>query len=79
MKGKFAGGSYVNPGRMTSGIVMLDPATSEVKKRIELPYPNFSGVLSTAGGIVVTALLDGTIVVLDPEVSPTAEERTEPT
>ncbi len=30
-----------------------------------MPYPNFAGVLSTAGGIVVTALLDGTIVALD--------------
>jgi alcohol dehydrogenase (cytochrome c) len=65
VKGKFAGGSYVNPERITSGIVMLDPATSEVKKRIDLPYPNFAGVLSTAGGIVVTALLDGTVVALD--------------
>ena len=65
VKGKFAGGSFVNPGRIASGIVMLDPATSEVKKRVDLPYPNFSGVLSTAGGIVVTALLDGTVVALD--------------
>ncbi len=65
VKGKFAGGSYVNPGRITSGIVMVDPATSEVKKRIDHPYPNFAGVSSTAGGIVVTALLDGTIVALD--------------
>jgi alcohol dehydrogenase (cytochrome c) len=65
VKGKFAGGSYVNPTRITSGIVMLDPATSEVKKRIDHDYPNFAGVLSTAGGIVVTALLDGTIVALD--------------
>jgi alcohol dehydrogenase (cytochrome c) len=65
VKGKFAGGGYVNPGRITSGIAMIDPATSEVKKRIELPYPNFAGVLSTAGGIVVTALLDGTVVALD--------------
>ena len=65
VKGKFAGGSYVNPGRITSGVVMLDPATSEVKKRLDLPYPNFSGMLSTAGGIVVTALLDGTVLALD--------------
>jgi alcohol dehydrogenase (cytochrome c) len=65
VKGKFAGGSYVNPGRITSGIVMLDPATGEVNKRIDLPYPNFAGVLSTAGGIVVTALLDGTILAFD--------------
>jgi alcohol dehydrogenase (cytochrome c) len=67
VKGKFAGGSYVNPGRITSGIVMLDPTTSVVKKRLDLPYPNFAGVLSTAGGIVVTALLDGTVIALDDE------------
>jgi alcohol dehydrogenase (cytochrome c) len=36
-----------------------------VKLRKDLPYPNFAGALSTAGGIVVTALLDGTIVALD--------------
>ena len=30
-----------------------------------MPYPNAAGVLATAGGIVVTALLDGTIVALD--------------
>jgi alcohol dehydrogenase (cytochrome c) len=65
VKGKFAGGSYKNPGRITSGIVMVDPATSEVKKRVDFQYPNFAGVLSTAGGIVVTALLDGTVVALD--------------
>src|SRR5262249_40602261 len=58
-------GSYVNPERMTSGIVMLDPATGDVKKRLDLPYPNFAGVLSTGGGIVVTALLDGTVIALD--------------
>src|SRR5262249_1356865 len=65
--GKFAGGSYVNPGRITSGIVMLDPATSEVKKRLDFAYPNFAGVLSTGGGIVMTALLDGTVLALDDE------------
>ena len=30
-----------------------------------MPYPNSAGVLTTAGGVVVTALLDGTIVALD--------------
>jgi alcohol dehydrogenase (cytochrome c) len=33
--------------------------------RKELNYGNHSGVLTTAGGIVVTALLDGTIVAFD--------------
>jgi alcohol dehydrogenase (cytochrome c) len=36
-----------------------------VKARKELPYPDLSGVLTTAGGIVVTAMLDGTIVAFD--------------
>ena len=40
-------------------------ATGEIKMRRTFAYPNFAGVLSTAGGIVVTALLDGTIVALD--------------
>jgi alcohol dehydrogenase (cytochrome c) len=65
VKGKFDGGTYVNPGRISSGIVMFDPASGEVKKRADFAYPNFAGVLSTAGGIVVTALLDGTVVALD--------------
>ena len=33
--------------------------------RMDLPYPNSAGVLTTAGGIVVTALLDGTIIAYD--------------
>ena len=44
---------------------MIDPATGEMKKRAEFPYPNSSGTLTTAGGIVMTGLLDGTIVALD--------------
>src|SRR3954471_8616722 len=65
VKGKFAGGGYVNPERLTSRVVLIDPATGEQKSRKALPYPNSAGVLTTAGGIVVTALLDGTIVALD--------------
>ena len=56
VKGKFAGGTYVNPERLTSSIVVVDPATGEQKSRKDLPYPNSAGVLTTAGGIVVTAL-----------------------
>jgi alcohol dehydrogenase (cytochrome c) len=65
VRGNFGGGGYVNDSRLTSGLAMLDPATGEVKKRVELPYPNESGALATAGGIVVTALLDGTLLAFD--------------
>src|SRR6267154_4353014 len=65
VRGNFAGGTTTDAGRITSSVVAVDPATSEVKFRKELPYPNFAGALSTGGGLVVTALLDGTIVALD--------------
>jgi alcohol dehydrogenase (cytochrome c) len=65
VSGRFAGGTTTDAGRITSSIVAVDPATGEVKMRKDLAYPNFAGALSTAGGIVVTALLDGTIVALD--------------
>jgi alcohol dehydrogenase (cytochrome c) len=65
VSGRFAGGTTTDAGRITSSVVAVDPATGEVKMRKDLAYPNFAGALSTAGGIVVTALLDGTIVALD--------------
>jgi alcohol dehydrogenase (cytochrome c) len=66
VKGNFAGGTTGgSPGPNSSSIAALDPATGEIKMRKTFGYPNFAGVLSTAGGIVVTALLDGTIVALD--------------
>jgi alcohol dehydrogenase (cytochrome c) len=65
VKGNFWGGVTGGNMPLTSAVTMLDPATGELKKRVELPYPNYSGVLSTAGGIVVTALLDGTILAFD--------------
>jgi alcohol dehydrogenase (cytochrome c) len=65
VKGKFEGGSTVDPQRITSSVVAIDPSTGAVKARKDLDYPNFAGTLSTAGGIVATALIDGTIVALD--------------
>ena len=65
VSGRFAGGTTTDAGRITSSVVAVDPATGEVKMRKDLAYANFAGALSTAGGIVVTALLDGTIVALD--------------
>jgi hypothetical protein len=44
---------------------VVDPLTAEAKIRKDLPYPDLPGVLTTAGGLVVTAILDGTILVYD--------------
>jgi alcohol dehydrogenase (cytochrome c) len=63
--GKFGGGGYVNDARITGSLAVVDPATGQLKTRKDLPYGDLSGVLTTAGGIVVTALLDGTILALD--------------
>ena len=63
--GKFEGGSFGYDSRLASGLVVVDPATSVVKQRKAMPYADTSGVLATGGGIVVTALIDGTVMVLD--------------
>ena len=65
VKGNFGGGGGRGGTPITSSITMIDPATGELKKRVEFPYPNSSGTLTTAGGIMMTGLLDGTIVALD--------------
>jgi alcohol dehydrogenase (cytochrome c) len=65
VKGKFFGGAIGDGGRVTGGLIALDPGSGEIRKRVDLPYPNSSGVLSTAGGVVITALVDGTILAYD--------------
>jgi alcohol dehydrogenase (cytochrome c) len=65
VRGKFDGGDFFYDGRVTSGIVVVDPATGEVKQRKAMNYPNSAGVLATAGGVIFTALLDGTVLALD--------------
>ncbi len=65
VKGKFAGGTTVSPERTTSAVVAVDPTTGATKARAEMPYPNWAGMLSTQGGLVMTAQLDGTISAFD--------------
>jgi alcohol dehydrogenase (cytochrome c) len=63
--GRITGGITGGDGRVTGGLIAVDPAGADVKKRIDLPYPNPAGALTTAGGIVVTAMIDGTILAYD--------------
>jgi alcohol dehydrogenase (cytochrome c) len=65
VRGKFGGGGYVNDARITSALTAVDPMSGELKMRKDFPYADHAGVLATAGGIVVTALLDGTIMAFD--------------
>ena len=65
VRGKFGGGGYVNDARITSALTVVDPMSGELKMRKDFPYADHAGVLATAGGIVVTALLDGTIMAFD--------------
>ena len=48
--------------RNESEIVAADPVTGEIKKKVHVAYPNVSGALATAGGLVFTGLTDGTFV-----------------
>ena len=65
VKGRFGGGGGGGDERITSSFSILDPSSGEIKKRVDLPYPNSSGVLSTAGGLAVTGLIDGSIIAFD--------------
>jgi alcohol dehydrogenase (cytochrome c) len=46
-------------------LIAADPTTGDIKKSVHLPYSNLSGTLSTAGGLVFIALLDGTVAAYD--------------
>jgi len=62
---KRTGGGYKVDDRYESNLTAVDPVTLEIKKNLHLPYPNYSGMLATAGGLVFLALLDGTVAAYD--------------
>ena len=53
------------PERLYGSLKALDPTTGETKVRLKLEYPNFSGVLTTAGNLVFVGHLDGTLTAHD--------------
>ena len=63
--GLLLGGGYKYTERNESEIVVADPFTGEIKNRVRLPYPNNSAALSTAGGLVFTAFVDGSFAAYD--------------
>jgi alcohol dehydrogenase (cytochrome c) len=63
--GDWKGATFRHIERNESDLIAADPLTGEIKKRIHIPYPDHSGALSTAGGLVFTAYADGTIAAYD--------------
>ena len=59
------GGSQRSKGKMTGAIVALDPTTGNTKAKFNLPQVQYSGMLSTAGGVVYSGQLDGEFIALD--------------
>ena len=60
-----SGGSFKVEDRYESDLSVVDPVTFEIKKKVHFRYPNYSGTLTTAGGLVFIALMDGTIAAYD--------------
>ena len=63
--GDWKGGAYKQTERFESNLTVADPLTGEIKNNVHIPYPNYSGVLSTAGGVVFTGFTDGTFAAYD--------------
>jgi alcohol dehydrogenase (cytochrome c) len=57
---RFAGGGARTNTRLTGSLKALDPTTGELKATLQLPYPNYSGALATAGNLVFIGHYDGT-------------------
>jgi alcohol dehydrogenase (cytochrome c) len=63
--GDWKGGTYKQTERFESNLAVADPLTGEIKRTVHVPYPNYSGTLSTAGGLVFTGFTDGTFTAYD--------------
>jgi alcohol dehydrogenase (cytochrome c) len=51
--------------RNETDIVVADPFTGEIKKKLHIPYPDNSAALTTAGGLLITGFTDGSVVAYD--------------
>ena len=61
------GGTFERNGRITGSVTAMDPATGKKVAQQPMPYAVYSGVTSTAGGLVFTTTANGTIWALDDE------------
>ena len=61
------GGAYRNIEKWETEFSMSDPLTGVIKKKVRVPFANYAGALSTAGGLVFTGFTDGTFAAYDDE------------
>jgi alcohol dehydrogenase (cytochrome c) len=59
------GGTHSATERLESNITAFDPVSGEIKGNVHLRYPNVSGTLATASGLVFAGLTDGTLAAFD--------------
>ncbi len=57
---RFTGGSSKTVTRLYGSLKAVDPVTGDTKAALRLTYPNYSGVLATAGNLVFLGHYDGT-------------------
>ena len=63
---RFGGGTTKNlQPRRYGSLKSVDPTTGEIKASVKMPYPNYGGVLATAGNLVFIGQLDGTLYAYD--------------
>jgi alcohol dehydrogenase (cytochrome c) len=68
MGGPFWNGGIPTRNKRTGGVIAaVDLTTGKVKAATQLDYPDNSGVLATAGGLVFSATIDGTFTAFDDE------------
>ena len=51
--------------RYVTELSAMDPITGELKAKAKIDYPNYSGALSTAGGLVFSGFTDGSFIAYD--------------
>jgi alcohol dehydrogenase (cytochrome c) len=63
--GSLSGGLAKYIERAESDMIVVDPFTGEVKKKMRKPYPNRSAALTTGGGLLFTGFVDGSFAAYD--------------
>jgi alcohol dehydrogenase (cytochrome c) len=63
--GDWKGAKFKDLERNETDLIVADPLTGEVKQKLHVPYPNYSGALATGGGLVFTGFTDGTFAAYD--------------